>query len=199
MAVDAMVDFIRATADGREITWPFPFNPEHSFGVNRMEVALRLANQRVHDASERQPQYAGMGTTVVAALVDVDRIVIGHVGDSRAYLLSGGTLRQVTEDHTWLNVIDDGRQDLQNHPLRHVLTNGIGMGADLTPAVVELPLKARDRWLLCSDGVHGVLDDGALRTVMEISEAASAASGAVRRALDAGTTDNATAVVLNVG
>ena len=198
MAVDAIVDFIRASADGSEITWPFPFNPARSVGANRMEVALRIANHRVHEAGERDPDRAGMGTTVVAALVEGDHLVIGHVGDSRAYVLSAATLRQVTQDHTWLNAIDDGHEDVQNHPLRHVVTNGIGMGADLTPAVAELSLAAGERWLLCTDGVHGALDQAALRDVLDVPSAERAATEAVRRALDAGTTDNATAVVLNV-
>jgi serine/threonine protein phosphatase PrpC len=198
MAVAAMVDFIRATHGGGEITWPFPINTAQSLAANRMEAALRIANQRVHDAGESDPDRAGMGTTVVAALIDGDQIVIGHVGDSRAYVLSRGTFQQVTQDHTWLNAIDDGHEDLQNHPLRHVLTNGIGMGEDLTPTITELPLTAGDRWLLSSDGVHGYLDQTALQDVMTVPTADGAAREAVRRALNAGTTDNATVVVLNV-
>ena len=198
MAIDAVADFIRATHNGGEITWPFPMNPTQSLAVNRVDAALRIANQRVHDAGERDPDRAGMGTTIVTLLVDGDRLVIGHVGDSRAYVYRTGTLRQVTEDHTWLNAINEAPEDLQNHPLRHVLTNGIGMGADLAPSVTEIPLSPGERWLLCSDGVHGYLQLDALQQVMTESSAEAAAAEAVSRALDAGTTDNATAVVLNV-
>ena len=198
MAIDAVVDFIRATHDGGEITWPFPFNPAHSMSVNRVEAALRVANRRVHDAGERDPARAGMGTTIVAALVDGDHIVIGHVGDSRAYVLRHGELQQMTEDHTWLNAIGNGHAAMRDHPLRHVLTNGIGMGADLSPSVAEQGLAAGERWLICTDGVHGCLSHDALRGVVEMASAEMAAREAVRRAVDAGTTDNATAVVLNV-
>jgi protein phosphatase len=198
MAVDAVVDFIRATQKGGEITWPFPLNPAQSMSVNRVEVALRVANQRVHAAGERDPERAGMGTTIVAVLVEDDHIVIGHVGDSRAYVFRRGELRQITEDHTWLNAIGNGHPEVQDHPLRHVLTNGIGMGADLTPSVAEERLSAGERWLMCTDGVHGYLDREALCSVMTLASAEAAASEAVRRAVSAGTTDNATAVVLNV-
>lgn len=198
LAVDAVADFIRATQQGTEITWPFPLNPNQSVAANRVEVALRIANQRVHDAGERDPSCAGMGTTIVAVLVEGDQIVIGHVGDSRAYIWRSGILEQVTEDHTWLNAIDEGQEDLSNHPLRHVLTNGIGMGPDLTPSVSEAQLKAGDRWLICTDGVHGYLDRETLARIIAGSSADLAAHEAVRCALGAGTTDNATAIVLNV-
>jgi PPM family protein phosphatase len=199
LAADAVVDFIRATDRGGDITWPFPFNPARSLAANRMDVALRIANQRVHDAGERDPNRAGMGTTIVALLIEEGRVVIGHVGDSRAYLWRDGELRQMTEDHTWLNAIEDVDSDLRDHPLRHVLTSGIGMGADLTAAVTEMALAPGDRWLLCSDGVHGQLERTTLHSILAAVTSPSAAKRVVFEALAAGTSDNATAVVLNVG
>ena len=197
MAVDAVKDFIAATGQGSQITWPYPMNPQLSLAANRVEAAMRIANQRVHDAGERDPDRAGMGTTIVVVLRDAERVVIGHVGDSRAYLWRDGALLQVTQDHTWLNAIDT-HEDVQNHPLRHVLTNGIGMGADLAPAVTESALQPGDRWLLCTDGVHGYIEHAALEAVMTTASVDAAARAVVQQALDAGTTDNATAVVLNV-
>jgi protein phosphatase len=198
MAVDVVADFIRATHRGGEITWPFPIDPTHSLAVNRIEVALKLANQKVHYAGERDPNRAGMGTTIVVALVEGEHITIGHVGDSRAYVLRDGSLQQLTQDHTWLNAISDGREEMRNHPLRHVLTNGIGMGTDLSPTVMEERLAAGERWLICTDGVHGYVDHDTLQRAVSGASAAGAAQEVVRRALDSGTTDNATAVVLNV-
>ena len=199
LAVEAVSDFIRSTEPGGDITWPFGFDPSQPMSVNRVEVALRIANQRVHEAGERDPARTGMGTTIVAALVEGNRIVIGHVGDSRAYVWRNGLLEQFTRDHTWLNALGDGQDAPHDHPLRHVLTNGIGMGADLSPVVAEAHLAAGDRWLLCTDGIHGALDHAALSALMAVASAEEAAQEAVRRALQAGTTDNATAVVLNVG
>jgi protein phosphatase len=198
MAIDAVVEFIRATDKGGDITWPFPYNPLRSTAVNRIEAALRIANNRVHDEGERDPNRSGMGTTIVVVLVDGDEIVVGHVGDSRAYLWKDGHLRQMTQDHTWLNAMADIDEDLQSHPLRHVLTNGIGMGADLSPSVEEHRLAVGERWLICTDGVHGYLDQRTLNGVMDVGSAEAAAREAVQRAVNAGTTDNATAVVLNV-
>lgn len=197
MAVDAVVDFIRATHDGREITWPFPFNPHRSRAFNRMDAALRLANRAVHDAGERTRAHAGMGTTIVATLIDGIRLVLGHVGDSRAYVLRDAQLRQMTADHTLLNAL--GGYAILDHAMRHVLTNGIGMGTDLEPALAEEALVAGERWLLCTDGVHGYLDAAGLRSALRAPSAQEAADQTVRSALAAGTADNATAVVLTVG
>lgn len=199
LAVDTVVEFIRATHGGREITWPFPLNITKSMTVNRLEAALRLANRRVRDAGQRDPRHAGMGTTIVAALVDGDTMAIGHVGDSRAYVLRDGDLVQVTQDHTWVNAVlgGDARQHA-DHPMRHVLTNGIGMGADLTPSVAEQAVRAGERWLMCTDGVHGYVEASALRDVLVSCTADAGADEVIRRSLAAGTTDNATVVILNV-
>ena len=200
MAIDAVVDFIRATRDSREMTWPFPFDPSQSMAVNRMSVALRIANRKVHAAGEQNIAHAGMGTTIVAALLDGGRIVIGHVGDSRAYCVRKGHLHQVTRDDTWLNAMlgSDAAESATDHPMRHVLTSGIGMRADVEPSVSEQPLKTGEHWLMCSDGVHGSLAASALDQTLGAASAEAAANGAVESALAAGTSDNATAVVLRV-
>lgn len=199
MAIGVVVDFVRATHDGREITWPFPLDLSKSLLVNRVEMALRLANRRVRDAGERDLRHAGMGTTIVAALVEGDHIAIGHVGDSRAYVLRGRELVQLTVDHTWLNaVLGADAVEAATHPMRHVLTHGIGMGADVVPSVIEERLHPGERWLICTDGVHGCLDHTALASLMQAAAPAAIADDAVRRAVVGGTLDNATAVVLNV-
>jgi PPM family protein phosphatase len=201
MAVDAVVGFIRASrGDARELTWPFPFDPTQSTAANRLSVALRIANRAVHSAAERNLAHAGMGTTIVAALVDGTQIVIGHVGDSRAYCVKEGQLQQMTEDDTWLNAMlgAGAAANTIDHPMRHVLTSGIGMRLDVEPSVTEQTLKAGEHWLMCSDGVHGYVDVGALDRALAARSAEAAANVAVESALAAGTSDNATAIVLRV-
>ncbi len=104
-----------------------------------------------------------MGTTIVAVLVDGDRIIVGHVGDSRAYCLRAGQLRQMTEDDTWLNVMlgAGAAASASDHPMRHVLTSGIGMRVDVEPSLIEEDLHSGEQWLICTDGVHGTLDERA--------------------------------------
>jgi serine/threonine protein phosphatase PrpC len=196
MAVDAVVEFIRATHEGREITWPFPFDPHRSRLFNRMDAALRLANRAVHDAGERTRAHAGMGTTIVALLSDGAGLVLGHVGDSRAYVRRAGRLQQMTADHTLMNAL--GGAASLDHAMRHVLTNGIGMGTDLAPSLAEETLVAGECWLLCTDGVHGYLDAAGIHAALGAASADEAAQDVVRRALQAGTADNVTAVVVCV-
>jgi PPM family protein phosphatase len=198
LAVETVVQFVNATATSRDLTWPFAINPKLSIAANRLTVALRLANQRVYDAGHSEMQLAGMGTTLVAALVDANRVVIAHVGDSRAYRFHEGRLEQMTRDHTWVAAMlaaePNARTD--DHPMRHVLTNGIGMREDVTPVVSEHHIAKGDSWVLCSDGVHGYIDDDALTDALALTSPDAAADGAVRAALDAGGSDNATAVVV---
>ncbi len=127
--------------------------------ANRSGVALRIANREVLDAGRRNPRHAGMGTTVVAGLIEGDRIVIAHVGDSRAYACGGARLQQMTQDDTWLNVmmaLAPARRP--HHPMRHALTRGIGMKPELSPTITEVSLVRHEHWLFTSDGVHGVVD-----------------------------------------
>jgi PPM family protein phosphatase len=198
LAVETLVEFIGATVKSSEQTWPFAYDPNTSLGANRLVAGMRLANRKVHDAGLRDLQLAGMGTTLVAALVDADRLVIGHVGDSRAYRLRGGRLEAMTRDHTWIAAMFAAEPSArtEDHPMRHVLTSGIGMREDVSPVVTEQPIQRGDCWLLCSDGVHGYASDATLAEVLRLESVDAAAERAVRAALEAGGSDNATAIVL---
>lgn len=198
MAVETLVAFVGATVQRSDQTWPFPYDPEQSTAANRLIAGMRLANRRVHDEGANDIQFAGMGTTIVAALVDGDRIVIAHVGDSRAYLMRGGRLDAMTRDHTWIAamLVAEPTTRAEDHPMRHVLTNGIGMRDDVTPAVTEQGIEPGDCWLLCSDGVHGYATDETLVTALQLSSPEAAAARVVQAALDVGGSDNATAIVL---
>jgi serine/threonine protein phosphatase PrpC len=198
MAVDTVVEFVRATVRSADMTWPFPYDPTQSGGANRLTVAMRLANRKVYDAGRNDLQLLGMGTTIVAVLVDRTQLVVAHVGDSRAYRLRDDQLQPMTKDHTWvaamMAVEPNARTD--DHPMRHVLTNGIGMREDVTPAITEHEVATGDCWMLCSDGVHGYLAEGRLPAFLTLASPDAAAEGAVQAALHAGGSDNATAVVL---
>jgi serine/threonine protein phosphatase PrpC len=139
-----------------------------------------------------------MGTTLTAALVEDDEVSLAHVGDSRAYRLRGDQLEPMTRDHTWLAAMMAAEPNArtEDHPMRHVLTNGIGMREDVTPAMTEHEIANGDCWMLCSDGIHGYLDEGRLPPLLAQPSPDAAAAGVVRAALDAGGSDNATAVVL---
>lgn len=202
MAVETIHGFIAESAASQDITWPFGIEVKNSVEINRLMTAVRLANRRIYHEGTKSPDLSGMGTTVVAALVAGDRITIVSVGDSRLYRFRGGALEQLTKDDTWLASVLGEKQaedaDPQ-HPLRHVLTSVVGTKDDVKPGSREEQLAPGDRFLLCTDGVHGKLDAASLTSLLSSSPgAAEGAATLVNEAITRGTTDNATALVINV-
>jgi protein phosphatase len=197
IAVDVIVEYFTSAEAG----WPFGFDPSLSGEGNRVRTAILLANARILESAVTSDQYAGMGTTVVAARVSDGQLVVGHVGDSRLYVWSGGALRRVTDDDSWLAsmlalepAVDPVL--LQHHPMRHALTNVVGARTRTEVHVQEEALTPGDRLLLTTDGVHGVLDDDRLAQLMRRDSPPSAtAEQIVATALARGTRDNLTAVV----
>lgn len=197
-AVDAVVDVV---GDRQRVGWPFGFDPSLSEAGNLIRTAIYLANVQILEQAGHSSALAGMGTTIVAAIVANGRLSVGHVGDSRLYRLGSGRLRQLTGDDSWMATMmaRDPRTDaslLQDHPMRHVLTNVVGSRRRTAVHVVEEALTAGDRLLLTTDGVHGVLDDRWLEGLLaDSNDLASSASDIVRGAIASGSHDNCTAVV----
>ena len=202
LAVETIRAFIAESATATDITWPFGLETRSSIETNRLTTAVRLANRKIYSEGSKSPDLSGMGTTVVAALVAGDRMTIVSVGDSRLYRLRRGALEQLTKDDTWLASVLGEKQaedaDPQ-HPLRHVLTSVVGTKDDVKPGSREEQLVAGDRFLLCTDGIHGKLDSGALTSLLVTASSASdGAELVVKEAITRGTSDNATALVINV-
>jgi serine/threonine protein phosphatase PrpC len=124
--------------------------------------AVEEANRRVRDAALSDPGLEGMGTTLVAALEMDNSLSIASVGDSRAYVLDDDGFRVITDDQTWVNEV--GRplgldeESLRNHPMRHVLTMAIGASTPLTVNYYSIAMKEGSMVLMCSDGLHGVVE-----------------------------------------
>ena len=134
-------------------------------------MAVEEANRRVLAAAHSDPGLEGMGTTLVAALDLAEGFSIASVGDSRAYVLDSNGMRVITDDQTWVNEV--GRplgldeESLRNHPMRHVLTMAIGASAPLTVNYYSVPLETGALVLLCSDGLHGVLELAQMEQILE--------------------------------
>lgn len=179
----------------------FPDPPSGDLGL-ALKQAYRKANEAVHQAAMEEPARAGMGTTLTTALLHGRYATIANVGDSRAYLLRGDGLTQVTRDHTRVaDEVAEGRltaDAARNDPRRNILTHAIGTHARLDtklPSIFELTLLPGDRLLLCSDGLYDVLDEVDMRRVLIGQEPATAARALITMAKERGTRDNATAVV----
>jgi len=167
--------------------------------------AVEEANRRVLEASNNDPQLEGMGTTLVAVLEAGDELAIASVGDSRAYLLDEAGFRPITEDQTWVHEV--GRplgldeESLRNHPMRHVLTMAIGVGGTLSIHYYMIPLKPAALLLMCSDGLHGVVEAPVLERIMRDNSSGHdqleyKCRALIEAAKEAGGPDNVTCVLL---
>jgi PPM family protein phosphatase len=164
--------------------------------------AAQAANLEIYAHALEHPESRGMGTTLTAVFVDDQVALVGHVGDSRAYLVRGGLIDQLTHDHSW--VADRVRQGLltdeeaRRHRWRNVITNALGATATFRLDLQHLELRPGDRILLCSDGVSMVLPDALMMAIVERYEPQEAADRLIAAANERGSPDNVTAVVLRV-
>src|SRR5471030_1560785 len=204
LAVDALVHFVAERGSDPNPTpdlWPFGFDPALSADGNLLRTAIHLADVRVREAAISSDDYAGMGTTIVAARVAGGRLSVAHVGDSRLYLVAERRLRQVTLDDSWMVAMlahdpNAGRLLPQHHPIRNALTNVVGARARTEVHVLEQALAGGELMLLSTDGVHGVLDDSRIeRMMLEDEDPRAIAHGVIKAALARGSLDNCTAVV----
>lgn len=202
LAVEVLSAFVTRSHRDKDITWPYGFMSKLSFDGNRLLTGIGLANKKVFRVADSQPDYSGMGTTVVAAIVRGATVTVGWVGDSRMYLIRAGVLHPVTHDHTWVNMaVREGtisREEAEKHPWKHVLLKAVGGRDSIEPDLADAALEPGDVLLLCSDGLHGMLDDDQiLRCLTPIP--ASLEEGAralVAAANEAGGKDNVTVVLV---
>jgi protein phosphatase len=164
--------------------------------------AIHRAHDRIAELVDEDPELDGTSTTLTAALFDGQRIGVGHVGDSRGYLLRDGTLSQLTKDHTFVqSLIDEGRiseQDARTHPHKNLILRAVDGVHDTEPDLFLIDLAPGDRILLCSDGCCGVLDNARIADILGTGTLDFAVVELVRASLEAGSTDNITCVVADV-
>ncbi len=192
IAVDAVAEIVLGAGESRD--------------SQTLLRAVEEANQRVMEAARQDPKLEGMGTTLVAALVNDGEMAIASVGDSRAYLLDERGFRAITEDQTWVN--DVGRplgldeESLRRHPMRHVLTMAIGAGTSLSINYYSVRLERSGILLLSSDGLHGVVEPEKIESILRDESSAAALEAKCRRLIDAARTaggpDNITAILVRI-
>jgi protein phosphatase len=167
-------------------------------------AATTAAGDLIRAAKER-PELAGLGTTLSAIIMVDDYAVIGHIGDSRIYLYRDDALTQITADHTFVQrLVDSGRitpEEARYHPRRSVLMRVLSdMDADPELDMFVMHTQPGDRWLLCSDGLSGVVDEAHILQAMRMGAAPGrTADNLLKQALDGGAPDNVTIVLVDVG
>lgn len=201
LAVESVESFlIRSQEDGEDDVeeWPFGLVAGLSREGNRLRNAIALANDRVWRTAQSSPGLAGMGTTIVAALLSEARVIIGHVGDSRLYLQRNGRLDLLTVDDSWAVHAPDLQLRDENGRVRSgVLTSVLGGDATVTVHVSECPWDAGDAIMLCSDGLHGVVDADEMQRVLQANpQPERGAHALVEQALRNSTRDNVSAIVV---
>ncbi len=183
ISLDAFVDALSKTSSPSE---------------QSLREAVEVANKRVYSTSFLG-NLRGMGTTLVAVLMVGGVLYICNVGDSRAYLLRDGVLRQLTRDHSWVaDMVAKGfltSEQASVHPRRNVLTRALGVDEFVQVDATRIVLRQGDRILFCSDGLHGLVHDSAITSILVRRSLRRAASELVRSAKCAGGDDNITVIV----
>ena len=202
IAIETLGDFVERSSVEKEITWPWGLESGISIEANRLKTAVRLANSQVFQTADSREELAGMGTTVVAALVSANVMTLCSAGDSRCYLARDGELRQLTEDDSWVSAaLGEGilnSDDVERHPLRNVITKAVGARDSIDLDVFEHSMEPGDLALLCSDGLHGMVSDEDIsRLILSDPDSLEEASRRlVDAANEAGGRDNVTVVLL---
>ena len=170
--------------------------------LGQVAGAVHRADDRIAELVEEDPALNGTSTTATVALFDGSRFGFGHIGDSRAYLLRRGEMRQLTRDHTFVqSLIDEGRiteEQSRTHPHRNLILKALDGIRHEEPDLFEFPAEEGDRVLLCSDGACGTLTDNQMAAILGSGNPDFAAVELVRASLEAGSTDNVTCIVAEV-
>jgi serine/threonine protein phosphatase PrpC len=203
MAVDTVVDYFKETAEEQILTWPFKVDRQGAADVTRLVTSIKLANLKIHEQAQRDASCKGMGTTIVSALFLDDRIIIGHVGDSRVYRIREGQIKQVTEDHSLINdYIKMKRMTAEEAaawPHKNVIVRALGMKDSVQVDVHTEQPRLGDCYLLCSDGLSGMITDDQIKRVTAAEgDLDRIAERLISAANEAGGKDNITVVLARI-
>lgn len=171
--------------------------------VAALSGAIEEVNRQIYHQQEHDDALTGMGTTLSVLWMSDNFVYIGHVGDSRVYLLRDGEFKQMTLDHSLVEqLVREGvltEEEAQNHPMRNIITRAIGTDESVEVDVVMEERRKGDLWLACSDGLHGLVDDRQMRDALRQYAPEKAADVLLKAALDAGGRDNVTLVIVHDG
>jgi len=205
VAVETIQTFIGETAGAdKNRTWPFPFEPAISLEGNRLKAAFRLANRQIANAMADSADLRGMATTASAMLAGKRSACIAHVGDSRVYAMRHGALDQITNDHSWVEEqVRAGTMTeaaARQHPWRNVVTRALSGGTDPDIDIIEIAPRPGERFLLCSDGLSGVVNRETIEQILgdTTMRLDAICERLVSAANEGGGPDNITALVIEI-
>lgn len=171
------------------------------FSAEAITEAVNAANGDILKKAKSSPELEGMGTTVVLCMRCDDKIIIAHVGDSRAYVIENGVIKYVTKDHSYVQqLVDDGEisaQEAKAHPMKNIITNAVGVQENVSVDITEMKINKNCVITLCSDGVSNVMTDERLAEI-SVSESDNPAKALCEEAQKLGSRDDVTAIVINL-
>ena len=170
--------------------------------IQAIDHSLSFANEQICASALNNPDLKGMGTTAVLLLIKDEECFIGHVGDSRIYLYSNNILNRITKDHSFVQtlvdngIIDD--EDAENHPNKNRILQALGIASIVKSTVCQLSIlpKASDIFLLCSDGLNGMVSDKDIHHIIQEDNLSVCVENLITAALNGGGTDNITATLV---
>lgn len=202
LAVESIANFIRRSREDEEMTWPYGVDPQRSFEANCLRTAVLVANKRIWKEAESRQDYSGMGTTIVAALAVNDVMTICSAGDSRAYRIRGDQIEQLTTDDSLVQAaVSQGvlaSEDLRSHPMKNIITKALGARETIDPTLLEEHFESDDLYLLCSDGLHGMVSDDIVLEILRGAEddLEKSVEELIRKANENGGADNVTVALV---
>ncbi|HVV88066.1 MAG TPA: Stp1/IreP family PP2C-type Ser/Thr phosphatase [Kofleriaceae bacterium] len=203
MAAETLAEFFQRTRADEDATWPYRMDRSLTYVENRLACGIKLANLRIFEAAGRDRGKKGMGTTVVTALVTGDQLVVAHVGDSRGYRVRGGAVEPLTRDHSLLEDYREVKPDLtaeeeRAFPHKNVITRALGMRETVGVAIRTHALQPGDVYLLCCDGLSGMVDDERIGQIVSAATSLErAATELIDAANGAGGIDNITVLLIH--
>jgi protein phosphatase len=203
-ALETLHEFIALTSTDRDFTWPFGIDQKFSIAENVLLTAIHLANRRVCNMAGENADFSGMGTTLVTVYMPASILHVAHVGDSRVYRLRQDRLESITSDHSWVNeqlqrkiITED---EARNHRWRNVITRALGNRLDLEVDIQSIAPQPGDFYLLCSDGLCGMIDDGQIHEILNgnLEDLQSACDRLIDAANQAGGLDNISVILIRI-
>jgi len=200
IAVDEIQEFFRLTGQDLDATWPYKMDKTRNYDENRLATAIKLANMRIYERANAEQKFKGMGTTVVTVHYASNVAYVGHVGDSRVYFFRNGQLRQVTEDHSLLNDYLKAKkltpEEIEAFPHKNVIVRALGMKDTVQVDVNRFETQEGDIFLLCSDGLSGMVSDAQIQdTLTRVPDIDAAAKQLIDLANQNGGNDNVTCII----
>ena len=200
IAVDEVAEFFRMTGKDQDATWPYKMDKTRNYDENRLATGIKLANVRIYERASSEQKFRGMGTTIVSIHFAQNYAYVAHVGDSRVYFYRAGMLKQITEDHSLLNDYLKAKkltpEEIEAFPHKNVIVRALGMKDTVQVDVSRLEPQDGDIFLLCSDGLSGMVPDPAIADILTKNKELTLACTALIDAANAnGGNDNVTCVL----